>query len=42
MVSQYEAVIDVPKGQNLDIGRVEKQHKKNGELLEDDGERLLL
>ncbi|CAH0159406.1 Putative ribonuclease YwqJ [Peribacillus simplex] len=39
---QYEAVIEVPKGQILNIGRVEKQYTKSGALLEGDGDQILL
>lgn len=39
---QYEAVIEVPKGQILNIGRVEKQNTKTGALLEGDGDQILL
>ncbi|WP_192824988.1 ribonuclease YeeF family protein [Peribacillus frigoritolerans] len=39
---QYEAVIEVPKGQVLNIGRVEKQYTKSGALLEGDGDQILL
>ena len=39
---QYEAVIEVPKGQVLNIGRVEKQYTKTGALLEGDGDQILL
>ncbi|GGE54843.1 hypothetical protein [Priestia taiwanensis] len=39
---QYEAVIEVPKGQILNIGRVEKQYTKTGALLEGDGDQILL
>ncbi|BBU39224.1 hypothetical protein APP_15160 [Aeribacillus pallidus] len=39
---QYEAVIEVPKGQVLNIGRVEKQYTKTGALLKGDGDQILL
>ncbi|NPC93399.1 hypothetical protein HOO54_14420 [Bacillus sp. WMMC1349] len=39
---QYEAVIEVPKGQVLNIGKVEKQYTKTGALLEGDGDQILL
>lgn len=39
---QYEAVIEVPKGQILNIGRVEKQYTKTGASLEGDGDQILL
>ncbi|MFE4243893.1 hypothetical protein ACFRK4_29725, partial [Peribacillus butanolivorans] len=39
---QYEAVIEIPKGQVLNIGRVEKQYTKTGALLEGDGDQILL
>ncbi|WP_257985176.1 hypothetical protein [Bacillus sp. T33-2] len=39
---QYEAVLEVPKGQVLNIGRVEKQYTKTGALLEGDGDQILL
>jgi len=39
---EYEAVIEVPKGQILNIGRVEKQYTKTGALLEGDGDQILL
>ena len=39
---QYEAVIEVPKGQVLNIGRVEKQYTKTGALLEGNGDQILL
>ncbi|MFR0049020.1 MAG: hypothetical protein ACLRWO_21200 [Clostridium butyricum] len=39
---QYEAVIEVPKGTTINIGRVEKQYTKTGALLEGDGDQILL
>ncbi|MEB6548557.1 hypothetical protein MXL46_05475 [Heyndrickxia sporothermodurans] len=39
---EYEAVIEVPKGQILNIGRVEKQYTKTGALLVGDGDQVLL
>lgn len=39
---QYEAVIEIPKGQVLNIGRVEKQYTKTGALLEGDWDQILL
>jgi hypothetical protein len=39
---QFEAVIEVPKGETLNIGRVEKQYTKSGALLEGDGDQILL
>ncbi|WP_429906500.1 hypothetical protein [Heyndrickxia faecalis] len=39
---QYEAVIEVPKGKILNIGRVEKQFTKTGALLKGDGDQILL
>ncbi len=39
---QYEAVIEVPKGEVLNIGRVEKQYTKTGTLLDGDGDQILL
>ncbi len=39
---QYEAVIEVPKGEVLNIGRVEKQYTKSGALLKGDGDQILL
>jgi hypothetical protein len=39
---EYEAVIEVPKGQILNIGRVEKQYTKSGALLKGDGDQILL
>ena len=39
---QYEAVIEVPKGTTINIGRVEKQYTKTGALLEGNGDQILL
>jgi hypothetical protein len=39
---QYEAVIEVPKGTIINIGKVEKQYTKTGALLEWDGDQILL
>ena len=39
---QYEAVIEVPKGTTINIGRVEKQYTKTGALLAGDGDQILL
>ena len=39
---QYEAVIEVPKGTTINIGRVEKQYSKTGALLAGDGDQILL
>ena len=39
---QYEAVIEVPKGTTINIGRVDKQYTKTGALLEGDGDQILL
>ncbi|MDO7345394.1 T7SS effector LXG polymorphic toxin [Bacillus stercoris] len=39
---EYEAVIEVPKGQILNIGRVEKQYTKTGTLLKGEGDQILL
>ncbi|WP_241559237.1 hypothetical protein [Lysinibacillus halotolerans] len=39
---EFEAVIEVPKGQILNIGRVEKQYTKTGALLKGDGDQILL
>lgn len=39
---QYEAIIEVPKGTTINIGRVEKQYTKTGALLEGDGDQILL
>ncbi|KXH78558.1 ribonuclease YeeF family protein [Sporosarcina sp. HYO08] len=39
---QFEAVIEVPEGQILNIGRVEKQFTKTGALLEGNGDQILL
>ncbi|MBN8209820.1 hypothetical protein JI666_13770 [Bacillus sp. NTK071] len=39
---QYEAVIEVPKGEVLNIGRVEKQNTKTGALLKGDADQVLL
>ncbi|WP_243291523.1 hypothetical protein [Bacillus sp. FJAT-47783] len=39
---QYEAVIEVPKGQVLNICRVEKQYTKTGALLKGNGDQILL
>ncbi|MFS0559414.1 LXG domain-containing protein [Terribacillus sp. 179-K 1B1 HS] len=39
---QFEAVIEVPKGEILNIGRVEKQYTKSGAILEGDGDQILL
>ncbi|WP_238343606.1 hypothetical protein [Gracilibacillus saliphilus] len=39
---QYEAIIEVPKGTTLNIGRVEKQYTKSGSLLQGDGDQILL
>ena len=39
---QYEAVIEVPKGTTINIGRVEKQYTKTGALLGGDGDQILL
>ncbi|APH06932.1 hypothetical protein A9C19_03050 [Bacillus weihaiensis] len=39
---EFEAIIEVPKGQILNIGRVEKQYTKTGALLEGDADQILL
>lgn len=39
---EFEAVIEVPKGQILNIGRVEKQYTKTGTILEGDADQILL
>ncbi|MCY7762836.1 T7SS effector LXG polymorphic toxin [Bacillus spizizenii] len=39
---EFEAVIEVPKGQILNIGRVEKQYTKTGTLLKGEGDQILL
>ncbi|UQW98014.1 pre-toxin TG domain-containing protein [Rummeliibacillus sp. G93] len=39
---EFEAVIEVPKGQVLNIGKVEKQYTKSGALLEGNGDQILL
>lgn len=39
---EYEAIIRVPKGTVLNIGRVEKQYTKTGTLLIGDGDQILL
>ncbi|WP_234998534.1 hypothetical protein [Salirhabdus sp. Marseille-P4669] len=39
---EFEAVIEVPKGQILNIGRVEKQYTKTGALLAGDADQILL
>lgn len=39
---QYEALIEVPKGTKLNIGRVEKQKTKAGTVLQGDGDQVLL
>ncbi|WP_245828977.1 hypothetical protein [Salipaludibacillus agaradhaerens] len=39
---EFEAVIEVPKGEILNIGRVEKQYTKTGALLKGDGDQILL
>jgi len=39
---QYEAVIEVPKDQVLNIGRGEKQYTKTGASLKGDGDQILL
>ncbi|URZ02582.1 hypothetical protein [Clostridium felsineum] len=39
---QYEAIIEVPKGTTINVGRVEKQYTKTGALLEGDGDQILL
>ncbi|MGG7176992.1 hypothetical protein ACQPU1_05360 [Clostridium paraputrificum] len=39
---QYEAVIKVPKGTTINIGRVEKQYTKTGALIQGDGDQILL
>jgi hypothetical protein len=39
---QYEVVIEIPKGQVLNIGKVEKQYTKTGALLEGYVDQILL
>ncbi len=39
---QYEAVIEVPKGEVLNIGRVAEQNTKTGALLKGDADQVLL
>lgn len=39
---EFEAVIEVPKGQFLNIGKVEKQYTKTGALLQGGGDQILL
>ncbi|WP_368503179.1 pre-toxin TG domain-containing protein [Alkalihalophilus sp. As8PL] len=38
----FEAVIEVPKGTTLNIGRAEKQYTKTGSLLNGDADQILL
>ncbi len=38
----FDLIIEVPKGQILNIGRVEKQYTKTGALLEGDADQILL
>lgn len=39
---EFEAVIEVPKGHILNIGRVEKQYTKTGAILKGDADKILL
>ncbi|WP_257831238.1 hypothetical protein [Salipaludibacillus agaradhaerens] len=39
---EFEEVIEVLKGEILNIGRVEKQYTKTGALLKGDGDQILL
>jgi hypothetical protein len=39
---QYEAVIEIPKGTELNIGKVEKQITQTGTVLEGGGDQILL
>ncbi|MGE6203854.1 hypothetical protein [Guptibacillus hwajinpoensis] len=39
---QYEAVIEIPKGEVLNIGRVAEQNTKTGALLKGDADQVLL
>ncbi|MCY8808053.1 T7SS effector LXG polymorphic toxin [Bacillus atrophaeus] len=38
----YEAVIEVPKGTTLNVGRAEKQYTKSGSILQGDEDQVLL
>ena len=39
---QYEAVIEIPKGTELNIGKVEQQTTQTGTILQGGGDQILL
>ncbi|WP_332651811.1 hypothetical protein [Lysinibacillus sp. 54212] len=40
--SQYEAVIEIPKGTELNIGKVEQQMTQTGTVFKGGGDQILL